>query len=94
MIVIVNAVPVLRLVGAVIADQRRKGFNEDSRTGLAYLYGVATPDDLKRFYDHNIKNNTQHRVWGVVGNKKKVNVKELEKYGRVVVVKERDLFRK
>ena len=89
-----NAFPSFRKVGAVIADQRRKGFNEDSRTGLAYLYGVATPDDLKRFYDHNIKNNTQHRVWGVVGNKKKVNVKELEKYGRVVVVKERDLFRK
>jgi hypothetical protein len=29
-----------------------------------------------------------------VGSKKKLNIKELEKYGKVVFLKEKDLFRK
>ena len=51
-------------------------------------------DDLRAFYENNLKNNAGHRVLGIIGSKKKLNLKELEKYGKVVVLKEKDLFRK
>ena len=51
-------------------------------------------EDMIKFYESNIKNNSNHRVLGIVGSKKKLNLKELAKYGTVVIVKEKDLFRK
>ena len=61
---------------------------------MAELYNAATMEDVKKFFENNIKNDAGHRVWGIVGNKKKLNLKELEKYGQVVYLKEKDLFRK
>jgi hypothetical protein len=61
---------------------------------MATLYNNNTMEDMLKFYDANIKNNDGHRVFGIVGNKKKLDLKELSKYGTVVMVKEKDLFRK
>ena len=89
-----NEYPSFRTIGSVIAYQKRNGYKEDSRTGMTALYKAATMDDLKKFFEGNIKNDTGHRVYGIVGSKKKLNLKELEKYGQVVFLKEKDLFRK
>ena len=89
-----NDYPSFREIGSIIASTRRNGFTADSNTGMTELYKAATMDDLKKFYENNIKNNAGHRVLGIVGNKKKLNLKELQKYGQVVFLKEKDLFRK
>ena len=88
-----NDFPSFREMGGHISYLQHNGFSYDSNTGLAALYSNATMDDIRSFYERNIKNNGNHRVWGIVGNKKKLNMKELEKYGKVVIVKDKDLFR-
>lgn len=86
--------PSFREIGEHIANERLKGYTSDPNTGIDAIIKSVTLDDVKRFYESNIKNNAAHRAIGIVGNKKKLNLKELEKYGRVVFLKEKDLFRK
>ena len=89
-----NTFPSFRKMGTYIAQSHRTGFNADPQTGRAKLLRACTMNDMKTFYESNIKNNAGHRVLGIIGNKKKLDLKELEKYGKVVFVKEKDLFRK
>lgn len=89
-----NEYPSFRVMGNVIASSRRSGYTVDSDTGMADRYKAATMDDLRQYYKNNIQNNASHRVLGIIGNKKKLNLKELQKYGQVVFLKENDLFRK
>ena len=89
-----NDYPSFRKMGDFIAASRRLGFKTEPRKGQAELLRASTMDDLKKFFDENLKNNAGHRVLGIIGNKKKLNLKELEKYGKVIFLKEKDLFRK
>ncbi|MBO4849338.1 MAG: insulinase family protein [Prevotella sp.] len=91
---IYNQFPSFRSIGSTIANMQRNGYQADSRTGLVELYQGATMADLAKYYESHIKGNAAHRVLGIVGSKKKLNLKELEKYGKVVFLKEKDLFRK
>jgi predicted Zn-dependent peptidase len=86
--------PSFRSMGSYIGISRINGYTNDPKTGVAPVVQSVTMDDMRRFYETNIKNNRNHRVYGIVGNKKKLDLKELQKYGRVVFVKEKDLFRK
>lgn len=86
--------PSFRKIGEKIAILRRKGYASDSNEGLAALYHEATFADVKQFYDTHVKDHSSSRVLCIVGNKKKLNLKELSKYGKVVFLKEKDLFRK
>ena len=81
-------------MGAYIAELRQMGYAEDSKSGLATLIEGTTIDDMIRYYQDHVKGDAQHRVFGIIGNKKKLNLKQLAKYGKVVVVKEKDLFKK
>ena len=89
-----NEFPSFREIGSTIAISQRNGYQSDSRKGLVELYQGTTMADLGKYYERNIKGNASHRVLGIVGSKKKLNLKELEKYGKVVFLKEKDLFRK
>ena len=89
-----NNFPSFRTMGARIAGLRQYGWTEDSNTGLATMYRNATMDDMRKYYEENIKNHSNNRVIAIVGSKKKLNLKELEKYGKVVFLKENDLFKK
>ena len=86
--------PSFRDMGAYIAELRQMGYAEDSKSGLATLIDGTTIDDMMRYYQDHVKGDAQHRVFGIIGNKKKLNLKQLAKYGKVVVVKEKDLFNK
>jgi secreted Zn-dependent insulinase-like peptidase len=86
--------PSFRSMGSYIASSRLLGYNSDPATGVVSIAKSVTLDDMQRFYEANIKNNKGHRVIGIIGSKKKLNLKELQKYGRIVFVKEKDLFRK
>ena len=81
-------------MGMRIAALRKAGYSADINTGRAALLRGATLDDMRSFYESRVKNNGSHRVIGIVGNKKKLDLKALEKYGEVIILKEKDLFRK
>ena len=89
-----NDFPSFREMGNMIAASQRYGIHEDPNKGYAELFRKATMDDMIKYYETNLKNHAGHRVFGIVGNKKKLDLKALEKYGRVVILKEQDLFRK
>lgn len=89
-----NSFPSFRDMGSKIAEQRHQGFDRDINTGLAALLRKTTLPDMLSFYQANIQKNAQHRVIGIVGSKKKLDMKQLQKYGKVVILKEKDLFRK
>ncbi len=89
-----NDFPSFRDIGMTIANYKTIGLESDPNEGMAALFDKATMDEMLRFYETNVKNDGGHRVLGIVGNKKKLNLKELAKYGTVVFVKEKDLFRK
>lgn len=89
-----NEFPSFREMGGRIAGLRHIGFTADPSTGMAAQLRNATLDDIRAYYEGNIKNNANHRVIGIVGNTKSLDLKALEKYGQVVLLKEKDLFRK
>ena len=86
--------PSFRGMGQTVANMRNQGFSEDSNTGLAALYTAATMDDIKRYYEAHIRSNARHRVLGIVGNKSKLDMGALARYGRVVILRDKDVFRK
>ena len=86
--------PSFRNIGMTIGNQRRLGYTADSSTGWAETYNKTTLNDILRFYETNIQHNEQHRVLIVVGNKKKLNLNELSKYGRIIELQEKDLRKK
>ena len=89
-----NDFPSFRSIGTYIAYAQRYGMQEDTNTGRAELLRNTTMDDMMKFYEANLKNHEGHRVLGIVGNKKKLDLQALEKYGKVVILKENDVFRK
>ena len=86
--------PSFRDIGLRIATLRSQGYDSDNNSGLAQLYGHATMEGMRKFYNNHIQHNEGHRVWGIVGDKSKLDLDELSKYGNVVFLKESDLFRK
>ena len=91
---IYNDFPSFREMGMKIAAHHHSGYTADVNTGKASLLRSATIDDIRSFYESHVKNNSSHRVIGIVGNKKKLDLDALAKYGEVIILKEKDLFRK
>lgn len=86
--------PSFRDIGIRIAMLRSNGYDRDNNTGLAELYEAATMDDMKNYYEKNIRNNGNHRVLGIVGDKSRLDMTALSRYGQVVLLHESDIFRK
>ena len=91
---ICNEYPSFRNIGQAIASHRWKGYTEDSKTGLAQAIQNAKMEDMVNYYERQIRDHGKHRVIGIVGDKSKLDLKELEKYGRIIMVQKSDLFKK
>ena len=91
---ICNEYPSFRNIGQAIASHRWKGYTEDSKTGLAQAIQNARMEDMVNYYERQIRDHGKHRVIGIVGDKSKLDLKELEKYGRIIMVQKSDLFKK
>ena len=89
-----NNYPSFRQIGGRIASLRWNGYAKDSNEGLAERYADATMEDMQRYYETHIRHHEGHRVLGIVGNKSKLDMKALSRYGKVVMVGENDIFRK
>lgn len=86
--------PSFRDIGIRIATLRSQGHDCDNNTGLAELLESATMEDMVEYYENNIKGNSRHRVLGIVGDKSRLDMSALSRYGRIVILHESDIFRK
>ncbi len=83
--------PDFRNVSQSIAKWKLLGYKEDPARVKIPVYYELTFDDIKKFSDDNLK--SKPMVIGIVGDAKRIDQKELAKYGKVVIIKQKSLFR-
>lgn len=84
--------PHFRDLSAQIIGWQNQGFETDPAFIKQKAYENLKFDDIQQFYASNLKDKPM--VICIVGDKKRINTKELEKFGRVVFIKEKELFGK
>ena len=82
--------PDFRDLSEKIEEWEVKGYKEDPAKTKLEKYNNLEFADIVEFYNTNIKD--KPFVIAIVGNKKKIDIKKLEKYGEIVKIKEKDLF--
>ncbi|MBR6194937.1 MAG: insulinase family protein [Prevotella sp.] len=86
-----NTYPSFRQLANFVSNYRTLGYKEDPRTVLAREVPKLTTVDMVDFYKHNIQQ--QPRAYFIIGNKKQLDMQQLQKYGRVVELKKEDIMR-
>ena len=71
-------------------ELQRIGYNADPAKENLPKVDALTFDDIVKFYEENIKGKPY--CIGIMGNPKDIDLKKLEKYGKVVKLNERKLF--
>ncbi len=84
--------PDFRQLGMYIDACERLGYTEDPLKQWIPAYKALTFDNIVNFENNYIKNQPISIM--VVGEKKRVNTKELSKYGKIVELKLSDIFSK
>ena len=87
-----NDYPTFREMGAYVANQRMDGYRTDSHADMARLLPAVNVQDVVQFHQQHIANN-KNRAWIIIGDKKLTDLKALERYGKVVVLKKEDVYR-
>ncbi len=82
--------PHFRDLSAQILGWQNQGYETDPAFIKQKAYENLKFDDIQQFYASNIADKPM--VICIVGDKKRINTKELEKFGNVVYVKEKELF--
>ena len=85
--------PSFRGMGISIATLRQSGYTQDPNTGWSELFPKATMNEMVSYYERNVRNNDRHRILAIVGDKRQLDLKSLSKYGRIVMLKKKDLYR-
>ena len=86
-----NSYPTFRGKPVMIALEERHGYNRDQNTEMVEQLSSLTRADVEAFYSQNIKNQPCQLM--IVGDVKKLDLKELAKYGTIVKVKKDDIFK-
>lgn len=86
-----NDYPSFREIADKVALYKMKGYGEDPHTYLIKELPHSTMNDISSFFQDAIVHNP--RIIMVVGNEKKLPMKELAKYGRIVRIKKADIYR-
>jgi predicted Zn-dependent peptidase len=82
--------PHFRDLSGQITGWQNQGYETDPAFVKQKAYENLIFDDIRQFYAGNIAEKPM--VICIVGDKKRINTKELEKFGKVVFVKEKELF--
>lgn len=85
-----NSYPSFRSRGAMVAESRAWGYTSDPNEQRLKALEAITPQQLQEFVDKNIKG--ANRVLIVVGDKSKIPMKELERFGRVITPKFNEFY--
>lgn len=86
-----NNYPSFRNIGTMIANYKELGYSADPNTGIVKCIPQLGMGDITSYYKDNILN--QPRAVIIVGNKKKLPMKELAKYGNIIELKKCDIYR-
>lgn len=87
-----NSYPSFREKGSFIAAKRLLGYRDDPDRLLIRELSTLTPEYMEQFYRNNIQGSTSAII--IVGNKKMLDMKKLEKMGRIIELKQADVFRR
>ena len=87
-----NNYPPFRSIAKYVANQLGKGYTSDPEAETARLLPGITTQDIMQFYQQRVANN-KNRVWIIVGDKKKTDLKALSRYGKVVELKKEEIYR-
>ena len=83
--------PDKREVTETVEDWKLFGYNDDPRIKQYELYKELEFDNIVDFYKQNIQGRPM--LITIVGNKKKIDMKELAKYGKIVEVKQKTILK-
>ena len=86
-----NNYPSFRQRANDVSSWYMNGYKEDPRTSLSRMVPTLTTDDMTGFYRSNIQQ--KPRIYYIIGNKKHLNLQQLSRYGRVVMLKKEDVMR-
>ena len=89
-----NAYPTFRDMGSYIHNSRLYGYTSDPAPEHITLAEGITFDDLQRYYRDAVAGNSAHRCLILVGNVKKMDLAQLERYGRIVMLKKEQVINK
>ena len=86
-----NSYPSFRQMANFVSTYRMNGYREDPRASLSRIVPTLSAADMTDFYRNNIKH--RPRIYYIIGNKKQLDLLQLSKYGRVVLLKKEDVMR-
>lgn len=81
-----NSYPSFRDIGAYIAGNIQMGHTSDPASQHIALAEDISMDDMLQFYRNEVAGNGRHRCLILIGNTKKMDMKRLAEYGRVVML--------
>ncbi len=84
--------PSFRGLASTVERWKRLGYDADPMLVNTPAYKSITWDTIDGYYQKNMREKPV--VYMIVGDKKQIDMKELEKYGKVVEIKEKKLFTK
>lgn len=84
--------PDFRQLSQEVVNWKLKGYYEDPSKFKLETYKKLTFDDILSFYNTNIKG--KPIVICLVGDKKRLNMKDIAKFGKIIEIKESSLFKK
>ena len=88
----ITARPTFRNLTFSIASWKEMGYDADPSILIDEKAKTISFDDISNFYKKTIRN--QAIVTMIVGDKSKINMKELAKYGEIQFIKEKSLYTK
>lgn len=86
-----NGYPTFRGLPVTIALMERMGYSRDANAALLEQLPSISQSDVETFYRQHVCG--KPRQWMIVGDVKKLNLKELAQYGKVVKVKKEDIYK-
>ena len=86
-----NSYPTFRGMPLIVSLSERCGYTSDMNNALVQELPSLTQSDVEAFYRQHIKNQPFQLM--IVGNAKKLDLKQLAKYGTIVKVKKDDIYK-
>jgi len=84
--------PGFRDLSRKIKSMELLGYDEDPAISKVEVYKNLEFDDIVEFYKKNLKD--RPIVISIVGDKKRIDMEKLKKFGKIIEIKEKDLFTK
>ena len=85
-----TSTPSFRTLSTTVSNWETKGYTQDPRIDNIKKYQALTFDEIVKFYTENIKD--KPLVIAIVGDKDRIDLNKLKKYGNIIEIKEKDLF--